>query len=234
MSDEWIEVENTESENSEDTEMWKEFVKGESRIGILDEVNTEVGTFPGSILYIFEGDPSNPPEHQETWKIWGKTNLNEKMKEIKVGDKVKVVYVDEHPPKRRGRKPWLEFRVYKAGGEASASSSSSNSEILNQPKPHPTLQEDEPETLDLSSRQSDEEAVDDIPNREIETEDMLANGWLNKITNDMIGNQQTVSEKTLKAEIYNLSQIPEKDKDLGTLDMDMAARIFKAIDKKGY
>jgi hypothetical protein len=100
-----------------------------------------------------------------------------------------------------------------------------------------------PKSSSSKTRQSDEQAVDEILNqgKEPETLDLSgkqaekdpeAYGWLNKITNDIIGEQREPTESGLKTEIFKLAEIEAKDPDLGTLDMEMAKRIFTLIDGK--
>lgn len=146
---------------------------------------------------------------KEKWKVWGSKLLNSLMDKVDLGKEVKIIYQGKR--KSQNGAYYKIFEIYTAeedddenGGENSPSSSN-------------------------QERQSDEEAVNDI----MREDEMIARGWLNKVTNDMIGEQKTVDERTLKAEIYNLSQIPAKDGELGVLDMDIAAKVFKLIDKRG-
>lgn len=223
----WEDVEpETDNEREEDLTMWKSRVMGEYRIGQLEEANTDVGKFENSVLYVFDGFPDNEKfdeNHVETWKIWGNKNLNDLMKKIKIGDIVKVQFVGTHPSQKG--KPWQEFKVQKAGGEPSGSSSST--------KKLPSMTE----ALKKEPRLDDAEILDMAHESETKTSEheeiiKVARGWLNKITNDMIGEQRTVDEKTLKIEVYELSKIPTKDKELGVLEEEMAKEVFRLIDQK--
>lgn len=130
----WKQISEDENEREEDPTMWKPETKGESRIGTLQEVDTEAGKFPGSVLYVFDGDSNNPDEHREVWKKWGCKQLNGLMKQIKMGQEVRVTYIDSHPVPKGN--PWQEYTVEVAddgdeGGEPSSSSSKP------EPKPQP-------------------------------------------------------------------------------------------------
>lgn len=123
----------TDENEDENVEMWRPTQPGEFRIGTLTEKDPDAGKFENSILYVFDGDPENPVEHQKVWKKWGNRNLNDWMRKVEVGTRVKVIYKASHPTQKGN--PWQEYEVQTndedGGGEPSSSSSSSSS-----PKPN--------------------------------------------------------------------------------------------------
>lgn len=105
----WKKVEEPEQELQEDPTFWRPEAMGESRVGKLVEVDPDAGKFEGSILYVFEGEDINPEEHRDKWKKWGARQLDGVMKQVNIGDRVKITFIQTHPSKK-GR-PWQEYRV---------------------------------------------------------------------------------------------------------------------------
>lgn len=222
-----LDEENEENESMFPGYLWKPQVNGEKRGGIFSRTETEVGD--DSVLHHFNEDKENPQAIDDPelhWKMWGSTILDKLMAKAKPGLPTEVVFVGKI--KNKTNKYYTnhyEVLQDKEGGEPSGSSSStkklqSMTEAL---KPEPRL--DDAEILDMAheseTKTSEQEEIIKI-----------ARGWLNKITNDMIGEQRTVDEKTLKIEVYELSKIPTKDRELGVLEEEMAKEVFKLIDQK--
>lgn len=138
----WKTVKEDEEEMKEDPTFWRPETMGESRVGVLNEVDPDAGKFEGSILYVFNGEESNPKDHQEIWKKWGAKQLDGIMKKISIGDRVKITFVQTHPSKK-GR-PWQEYRVERdepeGEGETSLQGEPIHPAAIKQKEPEPETQ----------------------------------------------------------------------------------------------
>jgi hypothetical protein len=138
--------------------IWKPEVVDEAITGDYVEKEEDVGLQGDSTLYHIKADDIY-------WKVWGSTVLDGLFKNVPVGSKVRLVYKG----KRKSQKGnfYKFYELYTAKGGASASSSSN----------------DGPETLDLSGRTSDEQAVNDIMK---DGPDKQAAYWVGEITDYLI------------------------------------------------
>jgi len=158
----WIKVED-DGMNDDDGVMWKPENTGDFMIGRYTDKEENIGLEGNSTLYFFENDDGK-------WKTWGSKLLDSLMDKIGIGTEVKIVYQGKRKSQRGSY-----YKVYEVFTPEDDEGES------------PSKSSDEPETHDLSGKQSDEEAVNDIITQETGEEDMVANSWLNKVTNDMIG-----------------------------------------------
>jgi len=214
------------------------FVEGETREGYYSETE-EISE---SLLHHF-----NKHDEETHWKVWGSKLLDEKMKDAVIGLKTLVKFDGKRKNKTNNRstKFWtvMQDEDDKLGGEASASSSSSN----------------EPETLDLSGQNSDEQAVNDIVNEQVnqnqnkddwytkiqeylpekpedyENPEKRAASWIQGIRQDIIGTGVHESKVTPKTIRDNTAILVEdgvtEDHDLGKLDEEAGREIFKLLRK---
>ena len=84
---------------------WKPEKKDDEVVGILVDVETGVGR-NGSTMYTVEQSSNH-----ETVNIWGSTVLDSRMKGIKVGEEVRIVYkgLGDKQPGKNPPKLWQVF-----------------------------------------------------------------------------------------------------------------------------
>ena len=84
---------------------WKPEKKDDEVVGILVDVETGVGQ-NGSTMYTVEQSSNH-----ETVNIWGSTVLDSRMKGIKVGEEVRIVYkgLGDKQPGKNPPKLWQVF-----------------------------------------------------------------------------------------------------------------------------
>ena len=84
---------------------WKPEKKDEEVVGILVDIENEVGQ-NGSTMYTVEQSSNH-----ETVNIWGSAVLDSRMKGIKIGEEVKIVYkgLGDKQPGKNPPKLWQVF-----------------------------------------------------------------------------------------------------------------------------
>lgn len=238
MSDDWIDVED-ENENMEsdfEGSIWKPEMVDEALIGRYVEMEENVGTKNDSTLYHIR------KEDGELFKVWGSKLLDGKFDKIPLKSLVKIVYLGKKQSKNGFM--YKVFKVqYKAGGGDSQSSSSSKNrqsdeqavdDILNQTK--------EPETLDLSGKQTQtgdwfDKLQHYLPEKpeDLENPEKRYAEWINRIRNDIIGTGTKPEKVTIKVIRDNVAILVEdgatSDHDLGKLDIEAGKGIFTLLHK---
>lgn len=212
--------------------IWKPENSGDFQIGRYIEKEENTGTDGDSTLYHFENEDG-------IWKVWETAVLKGLFGKVDIGRTIKLVY--KGTKKSRGGKWYKVFELFvkdeDAGGEPSSSSSSN-----------------EPEIMDLSGKQSDEQAVNDIINQQttsdwfeklqpylpekhedLEIPEKRHAEWINRIRNDIIGTGTKPEKVTIKAIRDNVAILVEdgatSDHDLGKLDIEAGKGIFTLLHK---
>jgi hypothetical protein len=88
----------------ENASFWKPEVKGEEQIGIVKEIRKD-DKFGES--YVIEQDDTKDLVVTPSHKV-----LQNRMRGVKVGDKVKIVYQGQDLPKVKGHNPTSMYEVY--------------------------------------------------------------------------------------------------------------------------
>lgn len=96
---EWKKIEASNSWN------YQEVGKGAEFIGLYVGKEEHIGE-NDSILYTFE------IENEEVMNVWGSTLLDMRLKNLKVGEEVKIVYLGLAPSEKRKGKSYHNFEVY--------------------------------------------------------------------------------------------------------------------------
>lgn len=90
-------------EKQEGSSIWLPEKEGEEMIGEVKNINTE-GLYGNQYSIETEKGAYLTPSHKV---------LQNRMVNVSVGDKVKIVYVGEEPPAVRGQNPTKMYEVYK-------------------------------------------------------------------------------------------------------------------------